>query len=390
MHKDFHYYCIALTALAAGYSQGEAKTIAYASQFVDDETIDTPVRIRGKSTVFEPIRTAYQGIEYVLAFLPRSQKEVLVPFHFIPKNPFGGGSFSYRTERNSGFAQTMLADALKCNGDNRLHRIGVALHTFADTWAHQGFSGVYDNINEVDDLQTKGEYGVQFPRQLADVLNINIGHICALSIPDYPYEVWGCKGKPTRANQDEFIMASSEIFRLLLAHNKDGGASKAVLEKSWLEAITPQIMKLFSILNQDADTRCREWTKTIRDLSHLFGGDVSALLDYDKNDWRDAALAINVSDLNEILGVTKTMRGKVGITQRRSVTDWDRIDKVMNRTYKQRQTGDGLVGSKGRSLDMRSGFEVFTFKPGYERSDWYRFQTAAKEHRNAVLAGLPK
>ena len=390
MQKDFHYYCIVLIALAAGYLPEEIKTIAYASQYVDDETIDTPVYGEGKRTVFRPIRTAYHGIEYGLALLHRSQIEVLVPFHFIPNAPYAGDPFSYRTERDSAFARGIVRDALASNGDNRLHRIGIALHTFADTWAHQSFSGIREKNNEVDKLKKRGKYGSQFSRKLTDVLDINIGHICALSIPDYPYEVWGCKSRDTRTNLDEFTTASEEIFGLLLHDRHADDVSRSGPTSIWQNNILPRIKILFSILNQDTEARCREWRKVIRDLGRLFEKDVSSLLDYDEHDWKDAALSINTMSLNEALSVTGTMRGKTGLTRTRAVTDWDKVDKIMNKTYTQRKTGNGFVKSGRMSLDMGSGFEFFTFKPDYKRSDWYRFQTAAKEQRDTVLKGLPR
>jgi hypothetical protein len=41
MEKDFHYYCIGVLAKAAGFDKGDALTIAYASQYVDDATEST-------------------------------------------------------------------------------------------------------------------------------------------------------------------------------------------------------------------------------------------------------------------------------------------------------------------------------------------------------------
>jgi hypothetical protein len=38
MQKDFHYYCTAVLARAAGFSPRDALTIAYASQYVDHST----------------------------------------------------------------------------------------------------------------------------------------------------------------------------------------------------------------------------------------------------------------------------------------------------------------------------------------------------------------
>ena len=38
MQTDFHFYCVAVLARAAGFSPDDALVLAYASQYVDDAT----------------------------------------------------------------------------------------------------------------------------------------------------------------------------------------------------------------------------------------------------------------------------------------------------------------------------------------------------------------
>ena len=59
---------------------------------------------------FTPIRTAYKGIENVLATKRIEQREVLIPFHFLPEILFNnqGKPFSFITKANSPFANKIL------------------------------------------------------------------------------------------------------------------------------------------------------------------------------------------------------------------------------------------------------------------------------------------
>src|SRR3569832_1140679 len=44
----------------------------------------------------------------------------------------------------------MVRRALHVNAaSNALHRLGVTLHVYVDTWAHQGFSGTESNHNKL-------------------------------------------------------------------------------------------------------------------------------------------------------------------------------------------------------------------------------------------------
>ena len=45
MDKDIHYYCVCVLAKAAGFSEADALTIGYASQYVDDSTESEPIQV---------------------------------------------------------------------------------------------------------------------------------------------------------------------------------------------------------------------------------------------------------------------------------------------------------------------------------------------------------
>ncbi len=52
-----------------------------------------------------------------------------------------------------------------------LHRFGVTLQVYADTFSHQGFAGVLHEINEVEDAVETGNSGV-FSNGLKTILMV--------------------------------------------------------------------------------------------------------------------------------------------------------------------------------------------------------------------------
>jgi len=148
MQIDFHYYCIFVLANLAGFSQEDAKTIAYSSQFVDDSRDSKRIKI--KDYAYDTVRTAHNSIYF---YKWNVQKKIYFPFHFIPPEVLkNNGSFSYVTKPNSNFAQMVIDEAINDQTDLRLYRMGVALHTYADTWAHQNFSGRKHRENNTENF----------------------------------------------------------------------------------------------------------------------------------------------------------------------------------------------------------------------------------------------
>lgn len=156
MQKDFHFYVTYALAKTAGYSAEDAHTIAYASQYVDDNNenqfpdeegrVQFPSKIWRNGEYFRPVMTQSFSVKS-LAY--EIQKFVYVPYHFIPgdnNKPIDGQLNRYSTTPNSLNAQRLLREAIKSQD---LYRLGIALHTYADTWSHQNFTGYEEDWNSV-------------------------------------------------------------------------------------------------------------------------------------------------------------------------------------------------------------------------------------------------
>ena len=160
MDTEFHYWLTGLLAKKAGFGDDEASTIAYASEFVDEN--DVLFHIKNKS-----------GGEYsnyisqtMNILKPKNRLLRIYPiFHFIPGEPSAlsarrkdGKMHLLNTTPNSDNANEMIEAAFKSHLDTRLYRIGVASHSYVDTWAHQNFVGWYDYFNNIG-LDIKPDIG---------------------------------------------------------------------------------------------------------------------------------------------------------------------------------------------------------------------------------------
>lgn len=215
MQKDFHCDIIYALSKKAGYKDGEASIIAYASQYVDDNTdreysafdshgefyIGFPDKIGKSGDLYFPIIT--QAVN-ITSFQLSVQRYVFAPFHFIPgdnnvtindkKNPLC-------TTRGCKNAKGLLQQALKSKD---LYRIGVALHTYADTWSHERFSAFREDWNKVH-------------KSIIEGLPPNIGHAEVFHKPDEISVKWVDKrfGKERINNRERALEAAENIFKLL-------------------------------------------------------------------------------------------------------------------------------------------------------------------------------
>lgn len=179
MDISFHYFAIKTLALGAGFSEGEAQGAAGWSQFVDDygrrgglRCANVPGYVRlsrdrdlyrpGGGPLganFEPVTTGMGGAAGLAALLlPRAQKFTLAPFHFPPASPRADWADCRTVPARLGdgspaSAQLLRARAALLSGRvprrAALMRMGIGLHAFADTYAHQLFSGGNSWVNDV-------------------------------------------------------------------------------------------------------------------------------------------------------------------------------------------------------------------------------------------------
>ena len=95
-----------------------------------------------------------------------------------------------RARKDSPSINTMMKAALKKEPEV----FGMALHVYADTFAHQGFSGIFSKENDIDSLKSKDVNLIKMLIYKAlKKLNTyypTYGHMQALALPDDPTARW--------------------------------------------------------------------------------------------------------------------------------------------------------------------------------------------------------
>jgi len=156
MEKDFHYHLIYSLARCTGFDKEEAQVVAYASQFVDDNN-EGPFQVEGGKILFPrklsvnggnyyPVMTQSLSLKSLDFYI---QKYVYLPFHFLPgegKKEIKGKRNPYAVEPGSPRARELLEVVFEA-GD--LYGVGIALHTYVDTWSHQNFTAFREDWNSV-------------------------------------------------------------------------------------------------------------------------------------------------------------------------------------------------------------------------------------------------
>jgi hypothetical protein len=322
MQQDFHYYTIGVLARGAGFNPADALVIATASQYVDDATEGEriPIQVNGVTLLFDPVLTSYKKLDMFKATDWSAQKRVWLPFHFLPSQPFDPDthlSYSFITRPGSDFARFLVAQAAAeplQRYKRRLCRLGVALHTLADSWAHQDFSGrKSDGENNVEAIYIKDSANqpwLHLPVEnvVLDILP-KLGHAQAAYFPDLAYQHWKFSlvpspGEITRDNPAIFLEAAHTIYTILSEVEKVDPAPpipwgelepklRATLSASGakarlVEELTHSIDR--ALQAEAVEKRCALWRGTFQ---HTFG-DLADQYRYDPTAWRQAALTGDV------------------------------------------------------------------------------------------------
>jgi hypothetical protein len=234
MNIDFHYGVVYVAARLGGLPANDAQTVAHACQYVDDATTSGLLRFADGET-FEHFATAHKLFDYENVWNDQNRL-VWAPFHFLPAGE--GRSLDERAvcRPNSAVAQEVVRRALNCRAkENALHRLGVTLHSYVDTWAHQGFAGIECDYNRVSHLEaedcSKDEWITRLENATkhlvqnveSDLLTraFPLGHGAALHYPDQPWANWqyvnGKNETVRRANLDDFVSAADMVCRAIQA-----------------------------------------------------------------------------------------------------------------------------------------------------------------------------
>lgn len=271
MDIEFHYHVVGLLAAQAGFDPGEAALIAHASQLVDDNgRILTVTNAQGETVYANYISQTMNILQP-----KRTLMRIYPIFHFLPGDPqtatarrADGKMHVLNTTPDSALARQVLEDALGSPAELRPYRIGIALHAYADTWAHQNFVGWHDGFNG----------------QLLNPLP-NIGHADHGHHPDWVGHRWrdGRLTVPEVDNNARFLEAAERIFERLCRACGRGTDGWRELERELRGAFGPAL--------EGEDHGGREVRLgRYRDLAPW-------LPEYREHAWRDEALEVDVRGL---------------------------------------------------------------------------------------------
>jgi len=211
MNVEFHYYTLHLLARAAGFSEPDSRLLAYASQYTDDALREFAVTTE---------RGPYQSIAtHHFGFWGSGRgTNTLLSFHFYPAGGLqpsprrDGSTHPLAVAENAPAVRRLLVEALKSRD---LYRAGIALHTFADSYAHQNFTGTSDSFNMTDTTSALPP----------------VGHAQLLAAPDLPNQEWTdprlTETERVVSNRSRYMRAAGKIYRYLCLFNSRSFADEA-------------------------------------------------------------------------------------------------------------------------------------------------------------------
>lgn len=282
----------------AGFSPEDAQVIAYASQYTDGAVEHFPMQIQNLPELdfrdrvdgewFDPICTAHRGIQYFSGIFKDVQRKVYIPFHFLPSDAYEGqGRYNYRCVPDGNLARGLVREAAggvrAAEGEERtrkLIRLGIALHTCADTWFHQRFSGRWngrDNDVERIAIRRDGRYEIlPFFDHLKLNLVRDVGHAEALYFPDQTHLEWKYEHDAsgieyTRDNTALFLEAAQSIYEILCDADGRLGNWKSLVNK---------LKECFSLSTDSLKEKFRKYRETFPGIA----------FEYHEDEWRSEAL----------------------------------------------------------------------------------------------------
>ena len=330
MNLEFHYHITWLIAASAGLPAKDVEILATASQYTDDNDIIFEID-KDRPTTYRNYISQTMNI-----LKPKARLIRIYPiFHFIPGDPMAESAWRkdgemhwLNTTSDSENANQIIDTALKTGN---LYRIGIACHGYADTWAHQNFTGYYNEFNSMT-----GPLSLAIP---------DIGHAEALHNPDWAALVW--KDKRLIAsridNRDRFLEAAGQILRKLAKF-----ADPKMTEK--------ELQKRETALKKDLNKCIGEQDQT--------------------NEYADE----RIGRYNKL--ATKPEYGET------EITPYDE-DKWFEETVNEK-----VRGLRDRSDLMLARWDpltdVYTWKDpkNYKNTRWHRFQQAVKQHQDETWAIL--
>ena len=212
MKKDAHYYAVLAFGRACGFQKESAHRVAYASQFVDDAKINHIVLKEnpGNNIEYDTIdsRPSFfnmatcHSYTRIKTFNYNAMINNTCAFHFVPGCEGKLFPKKLRCSEASPVIEGILSEALE---EDDLVKLGMVLHPYADSFSHQGFSGLLSKVNDINKLDAlsripwglfdrikrcaKWVFKNKFDRRF-DALMPAYGHGQAFDYPDIPHLNW--------------------------------------------------------------------------------------------------------------------------------------------------------------------------------------------------------
>lgn len=338
MQIDGHYALTYTLARMVGFDHERAEIIAYSAQYVDDATNSGIVKF-DNDAMFSRISSAHEMSLYDMQYYTDAHENhlVWVPFHFLPgndtkprgENPEGSFIRKLVCKPYSDVAIEMLEACLEdINKPYFLQRVGITMHVFADTFAHQGFAGVVHDINKVNDLECHNFDIGFFDSLTSKALNSKfpMGHGAALTCPDMPFLKWsytnGLNERVDRDNLEIFKEAAIDIYgQLGLILDRLGEEPNGENQDDFEQIYN----NLETFVSDDEHERLEMWLKSLANGDFSFG-------------------PVELKYIPKGIGSWKH----------------DAIDQ---------------------ESEKDTGNEIFMFKPNFFKTNWRNFHVALKKHR---------
>lgn len=295
MQIDFHFSATYVVARLSGFSAEDAGVISYASQYVDDSTTTGYLGFTNGMRYYREA-TAHPVLDPENLFNDVSTRSWL-PFHFLPGNegldgraPIADGDYERHLvcRQNSKVAQEMMRQVILSKGSpHTLHRLGIASHVFVDTFAHKGFVGLHNNLNNVESMHRLSD-----GQALKKTGSPPIGHGEANTFPDMPYLNWRYQNSDgeiiERNNPADFVLAADELFKWFRRYQND----QVVYEVAGLsDENKDKLIELFMATNdEDGESRNNRWLELINQNHFGFGAEAPLYIGKGSGSWKHQAL----------------------------------------------------------------------------------------------------
>ncbi len=150
MDLDYHYGLMYVLSRWAKFGSPNANIIATSARLVDDNFDQNPLSDASEEEdLAKGISVRYTSQNVFGNVTGKGNKEIWMPFHFLPSLEGDSKEEKLTCRKNSPLAQKLADRLLETTLDNSDFgfRLGIGLHAYLDTWAYQGFCGLKDSVN---------------------------------------------------------------------------------------------------------------------------------------------------------------------------------------------------------------------------------------------------